>query len=194
MLIVIGWREAAFLLKTVERMLYLGYVLLHYILIYNLEVSFNFHLTFLRLKLMWLKCSLCCKNCFFFVFFFSPCSRQFPSNCRELEPFFDFPGRFELSGVDCTKHCTERHTSIQVLTIPHSKYKFIIWRAWSFTPPAEPTKMFKLHRTWQQITSHQSLCSLYSRENELLALLNSLCSAVDYLTLYIIQSIPRHFF
>ena len=161
MLIVIGWREAAFLLKTVERMLYLGYVLLHYILIYNLEVSFNFHLTFLRLLLMWLKCSLCCKNCFFF----SPCSRQLSSNCRELEPFFDFPGRFELSGVDCTKHCTERHTSIQVLTIPHSKYKFIIWRAWSFTPPAEPKKMFKLHRTRQQITSHQSLCSLYSREN-----------------------------
>ena len=52
MLIVIGWREAAFLLKTVERMLYLGYGLLNYILIYNLEVSFNFHLTFLRLKLM----------------------------------------------------------------------------------------------------------------------------------------------
>ena len=27
-------------------MLYLGYVLLRYVLIYNLEVSFNFHLTF----------------------------------------------------------------------------------------------------------------------------------------------------
>ena len=27
-------------------MLYLGYVLLSYVLIYNLEVSFNFHLTF----------------------------------------------------------------------------------------------------------------------------------------------------
>ena len=52
MLIVIGWREAAFLLKTVERKLYLGYVLLHYILIYNLEVSFNFHLIFLRLNVI----------------------------------------------------------------------------------------------------------------------------------------------
>ena len=42
--------EAAFLLKTVKRMLYLGYVLLRYVLIYNLEVSFNFHLTFLQLN------------------------------------------------------------------------------------------------------------------------------------------------
>ena len=47
MLIVTGQREAAFPLKTVERMLYLGYVLLRYVLIYDLEVSFNFHLTFL---------------------------------------------------------------------------------------------------------------------------------------------------
>ena len=30
-------------------MLYLGYGLLHYVLIYNTEVSFNFHLTFLQL-------------------------------------------------------------------------------------------------------------------------------------------------
>ena len=35
---------------TVKRMLYLGYVLLCYVLIYNLEVSFNFHLTFLQLN------------------------------------------------------------------------------------------------------------------------------------------------
>ena len=47
MLIVTGQREAAFLLKTVKRMLYLGYVLLRYVLIYNLKVSFNFPLTFL---------------------------------------------------------------------------------------------------------------------------------------------------
>ena len=39
-------REAALLLKTVKRMIYLGYVLFRYVLIYNLEVSFNFHLTF----------------------------------------------------------------------------------------------------------------------------------------------------
>ena len=31
-------------------MLYLGYVLLRYVLIHNLEVSFNFHLTFLQLN------------------------------------------------------------------------------------------------------------------------------------------------
>ena len=33
-------------------MLYLGYVLLRYVLIYNLEVSFNFYLTFLQLNLI----------------------------------------------------------------------------------------------------------------------------------------------
>ena len=52
MLIVTGQREAAFLLKTVKRMLYLGYVLLRYVQIYNLEVSFNFHLTFLQLNMI----------------------------------------------------------------------------------------------------------------------------------------------
>ena len=44
--------EAAFLLKTVKRMLYLGYVLLRYVLIYNLEVSFDFYLTFLQLDVI----------------------------------------------------------------------------------------------------------------------------------------------
>ena len=52
MLIVTGQREAAFLLKTVKRMLYLGYVLLGYVLIYNLEASFHFHLTFLQLNVI----------------------------------------------------------------------------------------------------------------------------------------------
>ena len=33
-------------------MLYLGSVLLRYVLIYNLEVSFNFHLTFLQLNVI----------------------------------------------------------------------------------------------------------------------------------------------
>ena len=37
---------------TVKRMLYLGYVLLCYVLIYNLEVSFNFHLTYLQLNVI----------------------------------------------------------------------------------------------------------------------------------------------
>ena len=45
-------REAAALLKTVKRMLYLGYVLLRYVLICNLEVSFNFHVTFLQLNVI----------------------------------------------------------------------------------------------------------------------------------------------
>ena len=52
MLIVTGQREAPFLLKTVKRMIYLGYVLLRYVLFYNLEVSFNFHLTFLQLNVI----------------------------------------------------------------------------------------------------------------------------------------------
>ena len=52
MLIVTGKREAAFLLKIVKRMLYLGYVLLRYVLIYNLKVSFNFHLKFLQLNVI----------------------------------------------------------------------------------------------------------------------------------------------
>ena len=52
MLIVTGYHEAAFLHKTVKRMLCLGYVLLHYVLIYYLEVSFNFHLTFLQLNVI----------------------------------------------------------------------------------------------------------------------------------------------
>ena len=50
MLIVTGLSEAAFRLKTVKCMLYLGYVLLRYVLIYNLKASFNFHLTFLQLN------------------------------------------------------------------------------------------------------------------------------------------------
>ena len=52
MLIVAGWREAAFLLTTVKRILYLGYVLLRYVLIYDLQVPFNFHLTFLQLNVI----------------------------------------------------------------------------------------------------------------------------------------------
>ena len=52
MLIVTGQCEAASLLKTVKRMLYLGYVLLRYVRIYNLKVSFNFDLTFLQLNVI----------------------------------------------------------------------------------------------------------------------------------------------
>ena len=33
-------------------MLYLGYVLSRYVLIYNLEVSFHFHMTFLQLNVI----------------------------------------------------------------------------------------------------------------------------------------------
>ena len=47
---------------------------------------------------MWLKCSLCSKNCFFpllpAIFFELPITRT----------FFDFVWRFELSGVNCTEH------------------------------------------------------------------------------------------
>ena len=43
-------RETALLLKKVKRTHNLGDVLLPYVLIYNLEVSFHFHLTFLQLN------------------------------------------------------------------------------------------------------------------------------------------------
>ena len=39
-------------------MLYLGYLLLRYVLIYNLEVSFNFHLTFLQLNVIKIYCAV----------------------------------------------------------------------------------------------------------------------------------------
>ena len=45
-------KQLSLLLKTVKRMLYLGYGLLRYVLIYNLVVSFNFHLTFLQLNVI----------------------------------------------------------------------------------------------------------------------------------------------
>ena len=87
----------------------LGNDLLRYVLIDNLEVSFNFHLTFLQWP--WLKCSLCSKSCFF-----PRDSRLFSSSSRWLElpitrTFFDFPWRFELSGVDCTYN---GHKAIQL--------------------------------------------------------------------------------
>ena len=44
--------KTSLLLKTVKCMLYLSKVLLCYVLIYNLEVSFNFHLTLLQLNVI----------------------------------------------------------------------------------------------------------------------------------------------
>ena len=38
--------------SEVGAMLYLGYVLLRYVLIYNLKVSFNLHLAFLQLNVI----------------------------------------------------------------------------------------------------------------------------------------------
>ena len=46
-------------------MLYLGYVLLRYVLIYILEVSINFHLTFLQLNVI--KISPCAVKPFFYL-------------------------------------------------------------------------------------------------------------------------------
>ena len=90
-----------------------------------------------------------------------------------------------------TKHCTD----IQDIQTFKSWQSRTLRTNSSFEgrglPPAEPKTMFKLHRTRHQIGSHQSLYSLYSRENEpfSLALLNSVYSAVDYLTVYVIQSL-----
>ena len=74
-------RETALLLKTVKRMLYLDYVLLRYVLIYNLEVSLNFHLTFLQLNVIK-------------MFTVKPVFSFLPATFFELpitRTFFDFP-------------------------------------------------------------------------------------------------------
>ena len=64
-------------------MLYLGNVLLRYVLIHNLDISFNFHVKFLQLNVR--------QKLFFSllpaIFFKLPITRT----------FFDFPLRFELS-------------------------------------------------------------------------------------------------
>ena len=72
-------------------MLYLGNALLRYILIYNLEVSLIF--TWHSYKKMWLIVHYAEKTVFFLpaIFFELPITRT----------FFDFPWKFELSGVDC---------------------------------------------------------------------------------------------
>ena len=52
MLFVTNLTWNSFTCQTVKRMLYLGYVLLRDFLIYNLEVSVDFYLTFLQLKVI----------------------------------------------------------------------------------------------------------------------------------------------
>ena len=46
MLFVTNLTSTVLLYKTVKRMPYLGYILLRYVLIYILEVPFNFHFNF----------------------------------------------------------------------------------------------------------------------------------------------------
>ena len=71
-------------------MLYLGYILLRYVLINNLEVSFNFHLTFLQVNVIKMftfrslmgscHCTVLEKNFFFLfpaIFFELPITRTF---------------------------------------------------------------------------------------------------------------------
>ena len=78
------YRETALLLKTVKGMLYLGNVFLRYFLIYNLEVSYNFHLIFLQLNVIKMF-TIRSKDCFLFLtlgyFFELPITGT----------FFDFP-------------------------------------------------------------------------------------------------------
>ena len=45
-------RETALLIETVQHIHYLGYVLLRYFMIYNLEVSFHFHSISLQLRVI----------------------------------------------------------------------------------------------------------------------------------------------
>ena len=85
-------------------MLYLGYILLRYVLINNLEVSFNFHLTFLQVNVIKMftfrsltgscHCTVLEKN---FFLLFAAIFSELPIT----RTFFDFPWRFEISGVDC---------------------------------------------------------------------------------------------
>ena len=76
-------------------MLYLGNVLLRYVLIYNLEVSFNFHLTFLQLNVI--KMFTVQLKLFFFLlpatFFELPITR-IPDNSN----FFRFPLKVRVIG------------------------------------------------------------------------------------------------
>ena len=69
-------------------MLYLGYALLRYVLIYNLEVSFNFHLTFLQLNMIHVHCAV--KTAFYRTvgYFLLPIIRtffRFPLKVRVIE-------------------------------------------------------------------------------------------------------------
>ena len=52
MLFAMNLTWTALLLKTVKSMLYLGYFLLHFVLICNLEVSLKFQLTFLQVNVI----------------------------------------------------------------------------------------------------------------------------------------------
>ena len=64
-------------------MLHLDNVLLLYLLIYNLEVSFNVHSTFLQLNVIRIFTVHCSKNCFFIIpgyFLRAPDNSRFPDN------------------------------------------------------------------------------------------------------------------
>ena len=69
-------------------MLYLGYVLLRYVVIYKLEEFCNFRLPFLQLNVIKMKTVFSLFLAIFLEFL-------------TFRTFFDFPWRFELSGVDC---------------------------------------------------------------------------------------------
>ena len=70
---------------------------------------------------MWLKCSLCGKNCFSLlpaIFFELPITRT----------YFDFPWRYELSGVDCILFYKrwETHSVLLKLTFTFFNSKYIL--------------------------------------------------------------------
>ena len=102
-------RETALLPKTVKRMLYLGNALLRYILIYNLEVSFNFHLTFLQSNVI--KMFTMQKKLFFFlpaIFFELPITRtylfRFPLKVRVIgSRLYLEHGQFKIMKKKTTK-------------------------------------------------------------------------------------------
>ena len=81
-------------------MLYLGNALLRYVLIYNLAVSFNFHLTFQQLNVIEMF-TICSKNCFFFL------TPGYFLRAPEYSSRFQFPLKVRVIGTVCTlRHIT----------------------------------------------------------------------------------------
>ena len=107
--------------QKVKCMLYLGNVLLRYVLLYNLKVSFNFHSTFLQLNVI--ENAHCAVKTVFALlsatFFELPITRTF---------FADFPWRFELSGIDCIARLLRSYIDDLLKTLPKIRKVPFFWQ------------------------------------------------------------------